>query len=314
MLDIQNRSRDRDQLIKILLTLLLLFLSPGVWAQPECGNQGVVLQVLGSGGPELGDRRASSGYLVWRDGKARILVDLGTGALLRFEQSGASINDLDVILVSHFHVDHVNDLPGLVKASFFSGRDRDLPLYGPGGNARFPSATEFVQALFGPTGPFRYLNSYINGSDSYQLFAHDVDVNRHVPHTVINNSSYRVSAVPVHHGPVPALAWRVQLDNKVLVFSGDMNNDYATLASLAKGADILVAHHAIADSSDRVARNLHMPPEVIGQIAAKAGVKQLVLSHRMLRTLGKEKQSTALIRHKYHGPITFAEDLQCFRP
>jgi len=300
--------------MKLLLPLLLLFLSPVALAQPACGEQGVVLQVLGSGGPELGDRRASSGYLIWRNGKARFLVDLGAGTLLHFEQSGASVNDLDVILVSHFHVDHVNDLPGLVKASFFSGRDRDLPLYGPGGNARFPSATKFVQAIFGPTGPFRYLGSYIDGSDSYRLIAHDVDVNRHIPRTVINDSSYRITAVPVHHGPVPALAWRVQLDNKVLVFSGDMNNDYHTLASLAKGADILVAHHAIADSSDRIARNLHMPPEVIGRIAAKAGVNKLVLSHRMLRTLGKEKQSTALIRQQYHGPIKFAEDMQCIRP
>lgn len=300
--------------MKFLLTLLAMFLSTAVSAQPKCGEKGVALQVLGSGGPELGDQRASSGYLVWYNGKARILVDLGAGTLLHFEQSGASVNDLDYILVSHFHVDHVNDLPELVKASFFSGRDRDLVLYGPGGNTRFPSATTFVQALLGPDGPFRYLNSYIDGSDNYRLLAHDIDMSRHVPSTVISNSTYRLTTVPVHHGPVPALAWRVQLGNRVLVFSGDMNNDYHSLASLSKDADILVAHHAIMDSSDRVARNLHMPPEVIGQVAEKAGVKRLVLSHRMLRTLGQEKQSSALIRQKYHGPITFAEDLECFRP
>lgn len=300
--------------MKILLTLLCLILPPAALAKSKCGTHGIGLQILGSGGPELGDRRASSGYLVWLDGKARTLVDLGPGSLLRFEQSGASVNDLDMILVSHFHVDHTNDLPALIKASFFSGRARDLPLYGPSGNTRFPSATQFVHAMFGPTGPFKYLGSYLDGSDRYRLVAHDIDLTRHVPTTVIDNSKYRITAVPVHHGPVPALAWRVQLNNKTLVFSGDMNNDYKTLASLAKGADILVAHHAIADSSDRIARNLHMPPKVIGQIAAEAGIKQLVLSHRMLRTLGKEKQTTTLIRQHYHGPISFAEDLQCFKP
>jgi len=299
--------------MKLPLVFLLFLLPVSVSAQPACGNHGIALQVLGSGGPELGDRRASTGYLVWRDGKARLLVDLGAGSLLRFEQSGASLNDLDAILISHFHVDHVNDLPELIKASFFSGRHRDLPLYGPGGNARYPSATEFVRSLFGPAGPYRYLQSYLDGSDDYRLVAHDVDVTRHVPRTVIDNSAYRVTAIPVHHGPVPALAWRVQLDNKVLVFSGDMNNDYHTLASLAANADILVAHHAIADNRDRVARNLHMPPTVIGDIAAKAKVKQLVLSHRMLRTLGKEKQTLAMIRQHYAGLITFAEDKQCFR-
>ena len=55
-----------------------------------------------------------------------------------------------------------------------------------------------------------------------------------------------------------------------------------------------------------------MPPSVIGKIAADAHVKSLVLSHRMLRTLGKEDQTTAEIRKRYAGPLTFANDLDCF--
>ena len=57
---------------------------------------------------------------------------------------------------------------------------------------------------------------------------------------------------------------------------------------------------------------LHMPPSVIGQIAGDAHVKSLVLSHRMLRTLGKEAETEAEIRKRYSGPITFANDLDCF--
>ena len=53
-----------------------------------------------------------------------------------------------------------------------------------------------------------------------------------------------------------------------------------------------------------------MPPSVIGTIAADAQVRQLVLSYRMLRTLGKETE--AEIRHRYSGPIRFANDLDCF--
>jgi ribonuclease BN (tRNA processing enzyme) len=55
-----------------------------------------------------------------------------------------------------------------------------------------------------------------------------------------------------------------------------------------------------------------MPPSVIGAIAARAHVKQLVLSHRMLRTLGKEDQTQTEIRHSYSGPLAFANDLDCF--
>jgi ribonuclease BN (tRNA processing enzyme) len=55
-----------------------------------------------------------------------------------------------------------------------------------------------------------------------------------------------------------------------------------------------------------------MPPSVIGRIARDARTKQLVLSHRMLRTLGREPQTQEAIRALYAGPILFADDLDCF--
>ena len=298
----------------LIVGLVLGMLALPLQAATHCGKHGVWVQVLGSGGPEIDDGRASSGYLVWREGKARILIDMGGGSLLRFEQSGAKLNDLDVILLSHLHVDHSADLPYLIKASFFSDRARDLPLYGPTGNRLMPATTEFVRDLFGPQGAFRYLSDYLDGSASYRLLAHDVKATGKAQQTVFTARDYRVRAVPVHHGPIPALAYRIDIAGHAIVFSGDMNNDNHTLAGLAKGADLLVAHHAIPEHADRVARNLHMPPSVIGEIAARAGVKQLVLSHRMNRTFGHEKETVQLIKTHYRGPVYFAEDLQCFRP
>ena len=110
--------------IAVPLALASTLLFPGrpfgAEATPQCGAQGVAVQVLGSGGPEITDQRASSAYLVWQDGKARILVDMGPGSMLRYEQSGARIEDLDVILLTHLHVDHSADLPALIKAAFFT--------------------------------------------------------------------------------------------------------------------------------------------------------------------------------------------------
>lgn len=304
-----------DMVIRsIIIALLTLAILTPLQAQPACGSEGVWLQVLGSGGPELDDGRASSGYVIWLNGKARILIDMGAGSLLHFEQSGASLNDLDVILMSHFHVDHSNDLPALIKASFFTDRQRDLPLYGPTGNRLMPSATGFVQKLFGSAGAFKYLSSYLDGSDTYRLLAHDVEASGKAAQLVMAGPPYRITAVPVHHGPIPALAWRVEVGEKSLVFSGDMNNDNDTLTSLASGADLLVAHHAIPEGTTGVARNLHMPPSVIGQIAEQAKVRQLVLSHRMRRTLGQEQTSTSFIRRAYMGQLNYADDMQCFRP
>ena len=49
-------------------------------ARTTCNGHGVQMQVLGSGGPELEDKRASSSYLVWQDGRPRVLVDAGGGS------------------------------------------------------------------------------------------------------------------------------------------------------------------------------------------------------------------------------------------
>ena len=299
-----------------LLTFLFLFITvlpTSLAAAIDCHEQGVWLQVLGSGGPEINDGRASSGYLVWQDGHARILVDMGSGSLSRFEQSKASINDLDVVLLSHLHADHSNDLPALIKSSFFTRRDRDLPLYGPTGNDLMPSTTSFVDKLFGVKGAFRYLNNFLDGTGSYRLLPFNVDVMSKDIITIVDNNRYQISAIPVDHGPIPSIAWRVDINGKSLVFSGDMSNKKDVLRRLAKQVDILVAHHAIAEKANPIARNLHMPPSEIGRIAAKAAVKRLVLSHRMKRTLGKEKESLSIIGESYKGTVVFANDLQCFK-
>src|SRR5580658_4078723 len=147
-------------LLFVCFLLPCAFLPPAV-AQ-SCGLQGVAVQVLGSGGPELQDKRASSSYLVWENGQARVLVDAGGGSALRFGESGAQMSQLDVILFTHFHVDHSADFPALIKSSWFEDRKGALPIYGPPGNDFMPSTTEFVSDLFGDKhGAYRYLSELL---------------------------------------------------------------------------------------------------------------------------------------------------------
>lgn len=297
----------------VLLAPVLMLTGAAAAGDESCGRTGVAVQVLGSGGPESTDRRASSGYLIWHDGKARVLIDIGPGSALRFEQAGARLEDLDLVLLTHLHVDHSGDLPALVKAAFFTERNRDLPVYGPTGNKLMPATTAFVRSLFAkPNGAFRYLAGYVNGDEAWRLRPHDVPATGNTVRRVLRTPAFTVSAIPVHHGALPAVAWRVDIAGVAAVFSGDTNGDGPALPTLARNADVFVAHHAIAEAADGVARKLHMPPSVIGKIAADAGVKQLVLSHRMTRSLGHEQESTAEIRRHYAGPLTFADDGQCF--
>lgn len=309
----------------IVLAVSLLWL-PSAMAQ-TCDTKGVQVQVLGSGGPELADKRASSSYLVWIDGKPRVLVDIGGGAALRFGESGATVSDLDVILFTHLHADHASDLPALVKASFFEERSRPLPIYGPTGNKFMPSTVTFVRALFDSTrGAYRYLGDFLSPltKNTYKLQPRDVEEvhgklgTKRKPQNEIRyvfaNERLQAMAVHVVHGTLPALAWRIDAGGKRIVFSGDMNGEGGGLERLAQEADLLIAHNAVPENAGGVERNLHMPPSVIGRLAHEAGVKQLVLSHRMRRTLGHEAETIEAIKKNYAGPVVFASDLECFQP
>jgi len=275
--------------------------------------QNITLQVLGSGGPEMGDKRASSAYVLWIDGKSKVLIDFGGGASLRFEEVGARIQDLDVILLTHLHVDHTADLPALVKSSFFTRASGDLHIYGPDDNNFMPSTKSFVKRLFEEDdGAWQYLGDHLDGSARLQLKAHSIDSTRSIKR-IYTQGNISIDAVSVHHGPIPAIAYRVNIGTKSITFSGDMNGDYHTLEKLAKNTNILVAHNAVPKGATGVAAKLHMTPLTIGEIAKKSKTKFLVLSHRMFRTLGKEKETKSEIRKNYTGSVKFANDKSSYK-
>ena len=298
---------------RYLIFILLTFCAPAALAV-ACSGQGIELQVLGSGGPETQNKRAASSYLLWQDGKARVLVDSGGGSALRFGESGAQMADLNLVLFTHFHADHSADFPALVKSAYFEDRQRHLPVYGPSGNHLFPATEEFLRDLFdAKRGAFRYLSEYITpGAGSYRLLGHTVKPTAQGVRRVYAEAGIVAEASTVVHGPVPALAWLVQIGGFRIAFSGDTNGDNGNLEKLATQADILVAHNAVPEGASGVARRLHMPPSVIGKIAATAKVKRLVLSHRMLRTLDRETETLVAISRHYAGPTEFANDLDCY--
>ena len=294
------------------LLLAALVVLPGV-ARPGCPGK-VAVQVLGSGGPVADDARAASGYLLWLDGHARLLVDAGGGVFLRFGEAGADIADLDAVVLTHMHTDHAADLPALLKGGYFSDRTRPLPVLGPGGRAGWPGVDEFLRDLFAPEhGAFRYLAGFLDGSDG--LFAvppTDVDPDSREPVTAFANARLRVQAVGVRHGPVPALGLVVEAGGRRIAFSGDQNDDNPQFARLIDQADILFMDHAIPQDAGPAARGLHATPRHIGQLAAGAGVGRLVLSHLMARSLPRLDESRRLIRESFGGPLDVAADLACY--
>ena len=249
------------------------------------------------------------------------MIDAGGGAGLRFGESGAAFKDLYAILFTHIHVDHTAALPALIKSAFFEAREMDLIIQGPAGNDRMPSTLEFLVSMFdADQGAYRYLGNHLSKEDdgNWKIVSEDL---KYFP-TKANawkrgpsfENKIHIQSIPVNHGPIPAIAWRIYIDDVSITFSGDTSNRLNMLEKLAKNTNILVAHNAIPEGATGVGRKLHMPPSEIGKIAQKSRVDHLVLSHRMLRTLGKEKETLSFIKESYKGKVTFADDLDCFNP
>jgi len=287
--------------MKILLLSLLIFSS--LFAQK------VALEVLGSGGPEI-DGRASSSYILWIDDEAKLLIDMGSGSMLNFEKSGARLESLDAVVLTHLHIDHSVDLPSYVKAGFFSSRTRSLEIIAPHGNQFFPSISEYLQRLFGKNGAYSYMQDVLlSSSDSFEIIPFEVDSN-----SIINKKykDFSLKIINVHHGIVPALALQIQVGKKSIVISGDTNNKDGHLSLLLENANLFIAHHAITKHAGHFAKDLHITPSQIASISQKTHVKKIVLSHRMKRTLNHEQDTLRIIKKEFDGEVIFAQDRMRF--
>ena len=279
-------------------------------------SKGVVLQVLGSGGPIADDDRASAGYLVWADGRAKALIDAGGGVFLRFGQSGAKFEDLDLVALSHFHTDHSADLPALLKSGNFSGRTRPLTISGPSGNSRFPALEGFLDGLLDESGgAFKYLSGYLDGTGGLaRLHRVEIDYRDTEQQSFATLSGMEVKALTVPHGIVPSIAYRIEIGGKSLVFASDQNGGAENFPEFAQGADLLIAHFAIPESATGAAVKLHARPSDIARMARESNAKTLVLSHFMNRSLKGLDESLSMIKNSFAGRVFAARDLDCLIP
>lgn len=306
----------------ILVAAALLLAAAGVQAEEpggSCPAHGVALQVLGSGGPLADDARAGSSYLVRVDGRPRLLIDAGSGVFLRFGEAGVRLSDLDAIFISHFHGDHVGDLAAILNSGGFEKRAAPLDIIGPAGNGAFPGVADFLAAQFDEQrGAYRYLAGFLDGRfDLPRLIPHDIpaDPEAALPRLVLDRDGIRVTAIPVHHGYVPALGYFVEAAGKTIVLAGDQSFLSTGFDEFLAGRapDILVAHHAIPEGAGQP-RGLHRAPSSIGAMAASMKARRLVLSHNMQRALVRTDEGLAAIAAAYEGPVVLANDLDCFVP
>jgi ribonuclease BN (tRNA processing enzyme) len=290
----------------IICSMAVLGGPSGVSAQ-SCAPGPVTLQILGSGGPAINRERASTSYLLWVGGQARMLVDIGGGAYLRFGQSQAKLSDLALVAISHLHPDHVSDLPALLWLSQ-QVRKGPLPLVGPSagkgvagpaGNDVAPDFQTFLSRLFDEkNGAFQVMGGTLGGrGNGVRVNVSVIDVTKTESSTVFEGQGLKVTALGIPHANMPTLAYRVETGDGSIVFSSDQNGTNPKFVDFARNANVLIMHLAIAAGATNP---LHAAPAVVGRIAEEAHVGRLVVSH-----IGQFDLDAAIadLKKSYTGPL-----------
>jgi len=268
------------------------------------------LTLLGTGCPAVHAERYGPAQIV-RHGNTALLVDCGSGVTQRLVQAGMSGCDIDAVLLTHLHSDHIVDLFQLVISSWHQGRDRP-------------------QRIFGPPGTYRYMDSLISlwHAELEQRIDHErrpsalalqVEVTEVRPGEAHELGAMRVRAVEVDHKPVRnAYGYVFETGAHKLAISGDTRPCDA-LAEAAEGADLLLHEVFIhremkvvegvrtAETIERVA-SYHTLSTDVGKVAARAGAKWLALTHFVPPEFDRAALREEVARD-FAGPVTIGEDL-----
>ena len=245
--------------------------------------------ILGSGTCVPSLKRSSCAVFLEID-SVKILFDSGPGTMHRLLSAGIEIFDIDVICYSHFHPDHTGELVPLIFATKYPDSNRRNKVLTITGGKGFLSFINRLKDVYGdwmelPEDILRFVELGSNGQDS-QIFA-----------------SFTMKTMPMNHRE-ESLGYRItNSDGKSIVYSGDTDTN-KNLVSLASGTDLLICESAMPDELKVPG---HLTPSLAGEMATRAQVKKLVLTH--LYPECDQVDLRAQCRKTYQGPLVIAEDL-----
>ncbi|MBM3298810.1 MAG: MBL fold metallo-hydrolase [Deltaproteobacteria bacterium] len=218
------------------------------------------ITILGTGTSTPHLHRNASGLVVHASG-LWVLVDIGPGTLRRMCEAAIDNKWIDLILITHFHPDHVSDLVPLLFASnyeFGAVRTEPFHVVGPQGLEQF---YETLVATYGdwivPTGG-RLLKKEMNPREA----------------DAFSMKGVTIRSAPAAH-TFPSLSYRIEANGVSVTVSGDTDVS-VDLVELARHTDLLICECALPDHMKVPG---HLVPSEAGKIAADAGARKLVLTH-----------------------------------
>lgn len=217
------------------------------------------LVTVGTGTAAPHPDRVQAGHLV-ATSDALVLLDCGSGVAFRLAAQGHDWGRISHVVLTHFHADHLIDLPTLLVAwrhGMMPPRTVPLEIVGP------PGTVALVDRLCEAAGV------------GFREYGFPVNVRELEPGARgMLAPSTRIGCHPVPHTP-ESVAYFIEADGHRLVYTGDTGFD-ETLGRWAEGCDILLAECSLPSS---MAMATHLTPEQAGRLAALAKPALLVLTH-----------------------------------
>lgn len=270
------------------------------------------VKLLGTGSPKPNIERSGPAQVIMVD-DTPILVDCGEGTTRQLLHADINPVDITTVLFTHLHSDHVFGYSHFLLGGWSLGR-RELKIIGPKGLKKFH---EQVLAMFDEDISYRCDTLGISSAGLKDVTIIELDdEGGKVP---ISDVNVKVTSAPVVHN-VKTFGFRFQKGDQSIVISGD-TAPVDSLVELARDADVLVQDAAIASSvfnnklSDpnilkiwEILKNEHCTPKQAAEIATKAGVSCLVLTHLLPNTDRDEVYEEAI--ENFDGTVIVGEDLQ----
>ncbi len=295
--------------------------------------RGLHIGLCGSGSPLPDPTRAGPCVLVVA-GERSFVVDAGSGSTRNLLMMDFRVGDLEAVLLTHYHSDHIADLGELLLQRWAEGANASpTPVYGPVGvadvvkgfNAAYAHDVGYRVAHHGPeTVP----PSGAGGEPREVPLGDESDAAA----LVVDDGDVRITMFRVDHDPVnPAVAYRFDYAGRSVVVSGDLAYSESMIRH-AKGADLLAheglqpalvqlinreAHRQQRANIEHITADIpsyHTTPEQAATVASKAGVGYLVFYHVIpplpVRLLYGAFLGDAAAN--FDGPITVGEDGMLF--
>lgn len=235
------------------------------------------LTVLGCAGSFPGPESACSAYLV-EEGDFRLLVDFGSGSLSALQRY-AGLHAIDAILLTHLHCDHMLDACTYVVVRRYDpgGPLPPIPVYAPAG-----APDRIAAAYSSDEGPV---------DDVYTFYG--------LQPGTFPIGPFTVTVDRVNH-PVETYGVRLEAKGRVIAYSSDTAPCEALLR-LALGADLFLCEASYLDGMDNPP-DLHLTGREAGEVATKAGVGQLLLTH-LVAAWGSEADTLEAASAAFTGPL-----------